>query len=73
MTTRLNIVPLPSAGAAREAPIGGNVVAAMLTLGDAIGALRDGTLGGLECGNACGTSWRPLSISRWLAGSHREW
>lgn len=73
MTTRLNIVPLPSAGAAWETPIGGNVVAAMLTLGDAIGALRDGALGALERGNACGTSWRPLSISRWLAGSHREW
>jgi tripartite-type tricarboxylate transporter receptor subunit TctC len=45
--TRLNLVVFPSAAAAREAALAGNVEAAMLALGDAIDALRDGTLGGL--------------------------
>ena len=45
--TRLNIVDFPSAAAAREAALAGNVEAAMLALGDAIDALRDGSLGGL--------------------------
>src|SRR5581483_4435713 len=44
---KLNIVAFPSAGAAREAALGGNVEAAMLALGDAIDALRDGSLSGL--------------------------
>jgi tripartite-type tricarboxylate transporter receptor subunit TctC len=45
--TRLNIVDFPSAAAAREAALAGNVDAAMLALGDAIEALRDGNLVGL--------------------------
>ncbi len=45
--TRLNIVDFPSAAAAREAALAGNVDAAMLALGDAIDALREGTLVGL--------------------------
>src|SRR5581483_2354074 len=44
---KLNIVAFPSAAAAREAALGGNVEAAMLALGDAIDALREGTLDGL--------------------------
>jgi tripartite-type tricarboxylate transporter receptor subunit TctC len=43
----LNIVAFPSAGAAREAALLGNVEAAMLALGEAIEALRDGSLSGL--------------------------
>lgn len=45
--TRLNIVAFPSAAAAREAALSGNAAAASLELGDAIEALRDGTLSGL--------------------------
>jgi tripartite-type tricarboxylate transporter receptor subunit TctC len=45
--TRLNIVPFPSAAAARQAVIGGNVSAAALGLSDAIEALRDDKLVGL--------------------------
>ncbi|MBV9783670.1 MAG: hypothetical protein JO264_07595 [Acidisphaera sp.] len=44
---RLNIVVFPSAAAAREAVLAGNVAAAALALGDAIAALRDGRLAGL--------------------------
>ena len=44
---RLNLVAFPSAAAAREAALAGNVEAAMLALGDAIDALRDGSLSGL--------------------------
>jgi tripartite-type tricarboxylate transporter receptor subunit TctC len=42
--TRLNIVTFPSAAAAAEAVLAGNVSAAALGLSDAIGGLRDGTL-----------------------------
>ena len=44
---KLNIVAFPSSAATREAALGGNVGAAMLALGDAIDALRDGSLNGL--------------------------
>jgi tripartite-type tricarboxylate transporter receptor subunit TctC len=45
--TRLNIVTFPSAAAARQAVIAGNVAAAALGLSDAIGALRDDKLAGI--------------------------
>lgn len=45
--TKLNIVAFPSAAAARQALIAGNVTAAALGLADVIAALRDGTLIGL--------------------------
>jgi putative tricarboxylic transport membrane protein len=45
--TRLNIVAFPSATAARQAAIAGNVSAAALGLSSAIGDLRDSRLAGL--------------------------
>jgi tripartite-type tricarboxylate transporter receptor subunit TctC len=45
--TRLNIVTFPSAAAARQAAIGGNVAAAVLGLADVIADLRQGRLAGL--------------------------
>ncbi len=42
--TRLNIVTFPSAAAARQAVLAGNVSAAALGLSDVIGDIRDGTL-----------------------------
>jgi tripartite-type tricarboxylate transporter receptor subunit TctC len=45
--TRLNIIPFPSAAAARQALLGGNVTAAALGLSDVIAALRDQKLVGL--------------------------
>lgn len=45
--TRLNIIPFPSAAAARQALLGGNVTAAALGLSDVIAALRDDKLVGL--------------------------
>ena len=45
--TRLNIIPFPSAAAARQALLGGNVTAAALGLSDTIRALRDEKLVGL--------------------------
>jgi tripartite-type tricarboxylate transporter receptor subunit TctC len=45
--TRLNIIAFPSAGAARQAAIAGNVAAAALGLSNAIGDLREGRLAGL--------------------------
>ena len=45
--TRLNIVAFPSAAAARQAAVAGNVAAAALTLSSAIGDLREGRLVGL--------------------------
>jgi tripartite-type tricarboxylate transporter receptor subunit TctC len=45
--TRLNIVAFPSAGAARQAAIAGNVAAAALGLSNAIDDLREGRLSGL--------------------------
>jgi tripartite-type tricarboxylate transporter receptor subunit TctC len=45
--TRLNIVAFPSATAARQAAIAGNVAAAALGLSSAIGDLREGRLAGL--------------------------
>jgi tripartite-type tricarboxylate transporter receptor subunit TctC len=45
--TRLNIIAFPSAAAARQALLGGNVTAAALGLSDAIAALRDEKLVGL--------------------------
>lgn len=45
--TRLNIVPFPSAAAARHAVLSGNVSAAALGLSDVIDALRDGKLHGV--------------------------
>ena len=45
--TRLNIVAFPSAAAARQAAVAGNVAAAALGLSDAIGDLREGRLVGL--------------------------
>ncbi len=45
--TRLNIVAFPSAAAARQAAIGGNVAAAALGLSSAIDDLREGRLVGL--------------------------
>jgi tripartite-type tricarboxylate transporter receptor subunit TctC len=45
--TRLNVVAFPSAAAARQAALAGDVAAAMLALGDAIEGLRGGTLTGL--------------------------
>ena len=44
---RLNIVTFPSAAAARRAALAGDAAAAVLALGDAIEALRDGRLIGL--------------------------
>ena len=44
---RLNIVAFPSAAAARQAAVSGNVAAAALGLSSAIGDLRDGRLVGL--------------------------
>jgi tripartite-type tricarboxylate transporter receptor subunit TctC len=45
--TRLNIIAFPSAAAARQALLGGNVTAAALGLSDVIAALRDDRLVGL--------------------------
>jgi len=45
--TRLNIIAFPSAAAARQAAIAGNVAAAALGLSNAIGDLREGRLAGL--------------------------
>lgn len=45
--TRLNIIAFPSAAAARQAAVGGNVAAAALGLSSAIGDLRAGRLAGL--------------------------
>ena len=45
--THLNIVAFPSAAAARQALLGGNVAAAVLGLSDVIAALRDDKLAGL--------------------------
>jgi tripartite-type tricarboxylate transporter receptor subunit TctC len=45
--TRLNIIPFPSAAAARQALLGGNVTVAALGLSDVIAALRDEKLVGL--------------------------
>ncbi len=45
--TRLNIVAFPSAAAARQAAIAGNVAAAAIGLSSAIGDLREGRLAGL--------------------------
>ncbi len=45
--TRLNILAFPSAAAARQALLGGNVLAAALGLSDVIAALRDEKLVGL--------------------------
>jgi tripartite-type tricarboxylate transporter receptor subunit TctC len=45
--TKLNIVAFPSAAAARQAALAGNVAAACLGLGDALEGLRDGRLAGL--------------------------
>jgi tripartite-type tricarboxylate transporter receptor subunit TctC len=45
--TQLNIVAFPSSAAARQAVLAGNVGAAALALGDAIGGLREGKLVGL--------------------------
>jgi tripartite-type tricarboxylate transporter receptor subunit TctC len=45
--TRLNIVAFPSAAAARQAAVAGNVAAAALGLSSAIGDLREGRLVGL--------------------------
>jgi tripartite-type tricarboxylate transporter receptor subunit TctC len=45
--TRLNIVAFPSAAAARQAAIAGNIAAAALGLSSAIGDLREGRLVGL--------------------------
>ncbi len=45
--TRLNIIPFPSAAAARQALLGGNVIVAALGLSDVIVALRDEKLVGL--------------------------
>ncbi|HEY7580661.1 MAG TPA: tripartite tricarboxylate transporter substrate-binding protein [Acetobacteraceae bacterium] len=45
--TRLNIVAFPSAAAARQAAIAGNVAAAALGLSSVIGDLREGRLAGL--------------------------
>ncbi len=45
--TRLNIVAFPSAEAARQAAVAGNVAAAALSLSSAIGELREGRLVGL--------------------------
>jgi putative tricarboxylic transport membrane protein len=45
--TRLNIVAFPSAEAARQAAVAGNVAAAALSLSNAIGELREGRLIGL--------------------------
>jgi len=45
--TRLNIIAFPSAAAARQAAIAGNVAAAAVGLSSAIGDLREGRLAGL--------------------------
>ena len=45
--TRLNIVDFPSAAAARQAAVAGNVAAALLALGDVVDVLRTGKLTGL--------------------------
>jgi tripartite-type tricarboxylate transporter receptor subunit TctC len=45
--TRLNIVAFPSANAARQAAVSGNVAAAALALSNAVGDLREGNLMGL--------------------------
>jgi tripartite-type tricarboxylate transporter receptor subunit TctC len=45
--TRLNIVTFPSAAAARQAAVGGNVAAAVLGMADVIDDLREGRLAGL--------------------------
>jgi tripartite-type tricarboxylate transporter receptor subunit TctC len=45
--TRLNIVAFPSATAARQAAIAGNVAAAALALSNVVGDLRDGSLVGI--------------------------
>jgi tripartite-type tricarboxylate transporter receptor subunit TctC len=56
--TRLNIVTFPSAAAACQAVIAGNVSAAALGLSDAIAGLRDGKLAGL--GIAARSRFDPL-------------
>ena len=45
--TRLNIIPFPSAAAARQALLGGNVTAAALGFSDVVAALRDEKLVGV--------------------------
>ncbi len=45
--TRLNIIAFPSAAAARQAAVAGNVAAAAIGLSSAIGDLREGRLAGL--------------------------
>jgi tripartite-type tricarboxylate transporter receptor subunit TctC len=45
--TRLNIIPFPSAAAARQALLGGNITVAALGLSDVVTALRDEKLVGL--------------------------
>jgi tripartite-type tricarboxylate transporter receptor subunit TctC len=45
--TRLNIMAFPSAEAARQAAVAGNVAAAALSLSGAVGELREGRLVGL--------------------------
>ena len=45
--TKLNIVAFPSAAAARQAALAGNVAAAVLALGDVVEHLRGGRLTGL--------------------------
>jgi tripartite-type tricarboxylate transporter receptor subunit TctC len=45
--TRLNIVTFPSAAAARQAAVGGNLAAAALGMADVIDDLREGRLAGL--------------------------
>ncbi|MGA3403962.1 MAG: tripartite tricarboxylate transporter substrate-binding protein [Acetobacteraceae bacterium] len=45
--TRLNIVTFPSAAAARQAALGGNLAAAALGMADVIDDLREGRLAGL--------------------------
>ena len=45
--TRLNIVAFPSAAAARQAAVSGNVAGAALGLSNAVGDLREGRLVGL--------------------------
>jgi tripartite-type tricarboxylate transporter receptor subunit TctC len=50
--TRLNIVAFPSAAAARQAAVAGNVAAAALGLSSVIGDLREGRLAGLGIASA---------------------
>ncbi len=57
--TRLNIVAFPSAAAARQAAVAGNVAAAALGLTDAIVDLREGRLVGLGIASASRTDAFP--------------